>query len=76
MLPSDSKVVLEMYNIKGSRVYLLVNEEQSAGYYSVDFNSSSIGKNITSGVYFYRLIAVEKTTGNNYTEVKKMMLLK
>jgi hypothetical protein len=75
-LPSDSKIVLEIYNINGARVSQLVNEEQTAGYYSVDFNSSVTGKIIPSGVYLYRLSAVDKTTGNNYSVVKKMMLLK
>jgi hypothetical protein len=75
-LPSDSKIVLEVYNIKGTRVCQLVNEEQSAGYYSLDFNSTSIDKNISSGVYFYRINVIEKVTGNNFSVVKKMMLLK
>jgi hypothetical protein len=75
-LPSNSKIVLEVYNIKGARVSQLVNEEQSAGYYSVDFNSSLIDKNIPSGVYFYKITAVDKITGNNSSVVKKMMLLK
>jgi hypothetical protein len=75
-LPFDSKIVLEVYNIKGARVSQLVNEEQAAGYYSVDFNSSLVDKNIPSGVYFYRINAIEKVTGNNFSVVKKMMLLK
>jgi hypothetical protein len=75
-LPSDSKIVLEVYNIKGTKVCQLVNEEQSAGYYSLDFNSTSIDKNISSGVYFYRINVIEKVTGNNFSVVKKMMLLK
>jgi len=75
-LPSDSKIVLEVYNINGAKVNQLVDKEQSAGYYSVDFNSSLIGKNIPSGVYLYRLTAVDKTSGKDYSVVKKMILLK
>jgi hypothetical protein len=71
-LPFDSKIVLEIYDIKGVKIGQLVNEDQSAGYYSVDFNS----KNIPSGVYFYKLTSVDKITGNNISLVKKMMLLK
>jgi hypothetical protein len=71
-LPSDSKIVLEVYDIKGAKIIQLVNEDQSAGYYSVDFNS----KNIPSGVYFYKITSVDKITGNNFSLVKKMMLLK
>jgi hypothetical protein len=75
-LPFDSKVTLEVYNIIGKRVSLLVNEEQSAGYYSVNYNASTLNKNISSGVYFYKITAVEKATGNNFSSIKKMMLLK
>jgi hypothetical protein len=75
-LPFDSKVVLEVYDIKGVRIGQLVNEEQPAGYYSVDFNSSLIGKNIPSGVYFYKITSVDKITGNNFSLIKKMILLK
>jgi len=71
-LPSDSKVTLEVYNINGDRIVLLVDQNQSAGFYTVNFNN----KNISSGVYFYHLVAVDKATGNNFSSVKKMMLLK
>jgi hypothetical protein len=39
-LPSDSRVTLEVYNVLGVRVGQLVNQDQAAGFYSVDFNSS------------------------------------
>ncbi|MDR3665454.1 MAG: T9SS type A sorting domain-containing protein [Ignavibacteriaceae bacterium] len=75
-LPSDSKINIEVYSINGAKIIQLVNEDQSAGYYSVDFNSTLTGKNISSGVYLYRFTAVDNTSGNNYSIVKKMMLLK
>jgi hypothetical protein len=71
-LPFESKVTLEVYNITGERITELVNEEQPAGYYSVDFGASKL----SSGVYIYRLVASDKATGNNFSSVKKMMLLK
>ena len=75
-LPLDSKVTLEVYNIVGERMGQLVNEEQSAGYYSIDFNSSSFNKSLSSGVYFYRLNATNKIDGDNFISVKKMVILK
>jgi len=75
-LPSDSKVTLEVYNIAGAKVAQLVNQDQSAGYYSVDFNSSSLNKDISSGVYFYKITAVDKSNGSNFSSIKKMLLLK
>jgi Secretion system C-terminal sorting domain len=71
-VPVDAKVIMEVYNIAGQRVSELVNQEQSAGYYTVDFGSS----NLSSGVYIYRLSASDKATGNNFSSIKKMMLLK
>jgi hypothetical protein len=71
-LPSDSRVTLEVYSISGERVAQLVNGNQPAGFYSVNF----INKNVSSGVYFYRIIAVDNATGNQFSLIKKMMLLK
>jgi hypothetical protein len=73
-LPVDSKVTLEIFNVIGKRVSLLINAEQPAGSYSVNF--TSLNKNITSGVYFYKITAVGKSTGNNFSSIKKMILLK
>jgi hypothetical protein len=75
-IPFDSKVTLEVYNVTGERIGLLVNEEQSAGYYSVDFNSSLINRSLSSGVYFYRITAINKVMANNFSSIKKMILIK
>ncbi|MBL1213511.1 MAG: T9SS type A sorting domain-containing protein [Ignavibacteriae bacterium] len=74
-LPVDSKVKLELYSITGEKVATVVNEEQSAGYHTAEFNSSAIASGLASGIYIYRIAA----TGNNnknFVSVKKMMLLK
>ena len=71
-VPVDAKVIMEVYNIAGQKVMELVNQEQSAGYYTVDFGASKL----SSGVYIYRLVASDKATGNNFSSIKKMMLLK
>jgi len=75
-LPNDSKVTLDIYNISGEKVGQLVNNDQAAGYYSVDFGNSTIHKNLSSGVYLYRINAVDKTNGKSFTSIKKMLLLK
>jgi hypothetical protein len=72
-VPVDARVILEVYNIAGQKVAEIVNKEQSAGNYSVDFGSA--GK-LASGVYIYRMNATEKATGINFSAIKKMMLLK
>ncbi len=65
-LPTNEFVSLRIYDIIGREVATLVNQQQSAGVYNVEFNAS----NLTSGVYFYKIEA------GNFTSVKKMMLLK
>jgi hypothetical protein len=57
---------LKIYSILGQEVATLVNEEKTPGVYEVNFN----GLNLTSGTYLYKLQA------GNFTETKKMVLLK
>jgi hypothetical protein len=73
-VPLDSKVMLEVYDITGKKITELVNQDQPAGYYSVDFLSSSV--KLSSGVYIYRILAVDKATGKNFSAVRKMILMK
>jgi len=54
-ISKDDFVTLKVYDIIGNEVATLINKEQSAGKYSVDFNAA----NIPSGVYLYRLQAGE-----------------
>lgn len=68
ILSKNSFVELKVYNILGSEVETLVSGRQKAGEYEVSFSVS--GKNLTSGVYFYRL----KTEG--FTDTRKMLLIK
>jgi hypothetical protein len=71
-VPVDAKVILEVYNLTGQKVVELVNQNQTAGYYSVDFGSTKL----SSGLYIYRLTASENATGNSFSSIKKMMMLK
>jgi PKD repeat protein len=65
-LPSDTHVKLEVFNITGRLVATLVDNYYSAGYHIVTWNAV----NQASGVYFYKL------TSENFTESKKMILMK
>jgi hypothetical protein len=62
----DGFVKLAIYNMLGEEVAKLVNTQQKAGRYEVNFNAASL----SSGVYVYRIEAV------NYTASKKLMLMK
>lgn len=72
-VPTEARVILEVFNITGQKVAELVNQDQSAGNYTVDFGAA--GK-LASGIYFYRMTASDKATGVNFSAIKKMMLLK
>jgi hypothetical protein len=64
---SNTKAQLTVLDVLGNEVAALFNETAEAGnIYEVSFNASDL----SSGVYYYRL------TGNNKTEIKKMMLIK
>ncbi len=65
-IPKESFVTLKVYDAIGREVASLVNKQQSAGYYNLNFNAA----NLSSGIYFYRILA------GDYTAVKKMLLLK
>jgi hypothetical protein len=62
----EGMVSIKIYDILGREAVVLVNEEKSAGEYQVMFDASSL----TSGTYFYKLEI------NNFSETKKMVLLK
>ncbi len=63
---TPGRISLKIYSVLGKEVASLVDEVKSAGTYQAEFN----GAGLESGVYFYKL------TAGNYSEVKKMMLLK
>jgi len=65
-VPKSGLVRLAVYDALGREVKLLVQETKSAGIYETQFDAS----NLSSGTYFYRLIA------DNSVETKKMLLVK
>jgi hypothetical protein len=65
-IKEKSPVELVLYDMLGSQVKVLVNEEQDAGDYDIEFNAV----NLVSGIYFYKLKA------GDFFETKKMVLMK
>jgi hypothetical protein len=65
-IPELSYITLKVYDVLGNEIATLVDEEKTAGDYAVRFDS----KGLSSGVYFYKL------TCKNYSESKKMLLLR
>ncbi len=72
-------VTLKVYDLLGREVATLVNEEQTAGNYEVEFNiARGTNRAITSGIYFYQLKVYNSSTGSGQSiiQTKKMILLK
>jgi len=65
-IPSRQKVELKVYDILGSEVVTLLNEEKLAGIYEIKFNASGL----SSGVYFYQI------KSQDFIQSKKLILLK
>jgi len=65
-LPGDSRVSIKLYDEVGKEVMTLVNDKQSAGYYTISLNAS----NLSSGAYFYRI------TAGSFVMTKKLMIVK
>jgi len=63
---SSKLVKITVYDVLGKEVVTLVNEKLSPGNYEVDWNAETY----PSGTYIYKLIT------DNYSETKKMVLLK
>ena len=65
-LPERAFVTLEVYNVLGQRVAVLVHRQMPAGSFTIPFNASAL----PSGLYLYRMQA------NSYSSVRKMIFLK
>ncbi len=65
-LPAESDVMLEVFNILGQRMDVLVNERMSAGAHEVALDAAGLA----SGAYIYRL------TSGDVTRSRHMMLVK
>jgi len=65
-LPVGSLVTLKVYDLLGNEISTLVNKEQEAGEYSVEFSADGL----SSGMYFYTISA------RAFTRAKKMILLR
>lgn len=65
-LPAQEHVRMEVYDLLGRRMALLVDEVRAAGQHAVDFDASTL----SSGLYLYRITAGE------FTQSRKMMLMK
>lgn len=65
-LQQTQHIRLEVFNMLGQSVEVLLDQRQTAGRHSITFDAS----NFNSGVYFYRI------TSSNFSQTRKMLLLR
>lgn len=71
-LASESVVSIKIYDITGSQVTELVNKVQEAGIHGITFNASGLA----SGIYLYSITSRSLDGKHNFSDVKKMMMIK
>ena len=70
-VPQDGRVRLVVYNLLGQEVRRLVDGRVEAGFYQMVWDGrDALGRSVSSGVYFYRMVAGE------FSQVRKMVFLK
>lgn len=75
-MPEDAEVRLSIYNMLGQEAATLANGTHTAGRYSVVWDArNNSGRQLSSGVYFYRMTATG-ASGKSYQAMQKMVLMK
>lgn len=70
-LKKDVNVLINIYNVLGQKIKTLVDEYQNAGYKSIIWDGTNDnGKAVSSGIYFYKIIA------GDFIDKKKMAIIK
>lgn len=65
-IPSESRIILKIFDLLGNEVATLVDEIKSSGSHSVKFDTDKL----SSGIYYYKL------TSGGFSETRKMVLLR
>jgi len=70
-LPEDALVNITIYDMMGRKVKTLINDQQTAGYRSLQWNATNdAGSPVSAGIYLYMIQAEE------FSQTRKMVLLK
>lgn len=65
-IPYSENVLIKVYDVLGREVKILLDEYKTSGTYEIEFDANEL----TSGLYFYKIIS------GNKTETRKMMLIR
>jgi hypothetical protein len=71
-LKEEGQVKLNVYDIKGTLLKVLVNGTKETGYYETRFNAMGLA----SGIYFYKIEVLGKNNILVFSDTKKTILLK
>jgi hypothetical protein len=70
-LPKMSNVSIKIYDALGKEVRSLIDEAQNAGTHNLLWDAvNNYGQRVSSGVYFYRIVA------GDFVQTKKMLMIK
>jgi len=71
-LQSESRVSITIYNLLGQEMIQLLNKIEKPGIHELTYNAI----NLSSGIYYYRMVATSKDGRNTISTTKKLILLK
>ena len=70
-VPEESRVRIDIYNVMGQKVAAVVDAHYQPGFHAVNWGGTTTsGSALSSGMYFYRIHT------ENFTAVKKLILVK
>ncbi|MCK6615970.1 MAG: T9SS type A sorting domain-containing protein, partial [Ignavibacteriaceae bacterium] len=77
-IEAENEVILRVYNVEGEIVSVLENGILPAGEYEREFSPKSRGtlEDLSSGVYFYRLIVRDNNKRPVFMDAGKMVMVK
>jgi hypothetical protein len=70
-LAADAQVSLKVFDVLGQEIVTLINQDLTAGVHTHNFDAAGLN----SGIYFYKLEVISNN-GSNFSDIKKMTLLK
>ena len=76
-LPAKTVVSLRIYDVGGRLAKTLVDGEREPGYYQVAWDMrDNAGKQLSGGIYFYRLFAESRGETSEFTATKKLIIVR
>jgi hypothetical protein len=76
-IPEDASIQLEIYDMMGKRIAVLVSDNKAAGYYSVVWSGKNeSGSGVASGMYLYRFTATPVSGQKAFSRSGKLLLMK